>query len=133
MNINNIICVLNYILFKFYAQTELERLIGLLILNIYFAEQTTKSIFIKYAVQMRDNMYRLLVKYRELKSQLQNISIEKIASKTHKEHMIYLLDLSNRSKLIKYSPDELKGFLQSLKYLINSEQIDEPKLKKFKV
>lgn len=123
----------NYILFKFYAQTELTRLIELLMLQIYYAELTNQILFIKYSIETRDNIYKLLVRFRELKTQVNNISTNQISSNKLIVYMTYLLNFSNRSRPVRYSPDQLKGLLTRLKQLILSFDSNEPIIKRQKI
>jgi len=125
--------IFDYILFKFYAQTELTRLIELLMLQIYYAELTNQMIFIQYSIETRDNIYKLLVRFRELKTQVNNISTNQMSSNKLIVYMTYLLNFSSRSRPVQYSPDQLKVLLTRLKQLIQSFDSDKPIIKKQKI
>ncbi len=128
-NMNLIYQVLNYILYKTYVQTELKRLIELLFLQIILAEQTTQTNYIEDAIKTRDNMYRLLIRLREL-----NIQIDQISKlDNHNIYMLYLLNMSTYSRSIQYSPDQLKKLLIRLKQLIQSIQTNEHIVKRQRI
>jgi hypothetical protein len=125
--------IFHYILYKFYTQTELTRLIELLMLQIYYAETTNQILFIQYSIQTRDNIYKLLVRFRELKTKLNQILTNQMSSNRLIVFKTYLLNFSSRSRPVQYSPEQLKVLLTRLKQLIQSNNNDEPVIKKHKI
>jgi len=131
--INCMTCSLNYILFKFYAQTEFQRLIEILIIQLYTFEQTEQINLIKCAIQTRNNMYNLLTRLLHLKTQFNQISTVIFSSNIYNVQMSYLSCLARKSRPIKYSPEQLKGILLILKQYEQSLHIYNPVYKKQKI